>query len=97
MTGVAVAGWVLFVKGLDEETNEEQLHERLCDFGTVQNLKLNMDRRTGYVKGYALVEYASYEEAQAAVDELNGSAFMNGTLSADFAFVKTPTGGMDSR
>jgi RNA-binding protein 8A len=31
-----------------------------------------MDRKTGYAKGYALIEYESFEEADSAIKEMNG-------------------------
>lgn len=47
-----------------------------------------MDRKTGYLKGYALVEFASLSEAQKAANELNGSSFMGRVISVNFAFKK---------
>lgn len=57
-------GWVIFVSNLHEETSEEDLTEEFMEYGNVKNLYLNLDRRTGFVKGYALIEYDKKEEAQ---------------------------------
>lgn len=31
-----------------------------------------MDRKSGYAKGYVLIQYAAVEEADAAIAEMNG-------------------------
>lgn len=86
----SIEGWVLFVAGLHEECTEDDILDRFGDFGRVREIKVNLDHRTGYVKGYALVEFESYVEARAALETLNGSEFMDGRLAVDFAFVKAP-------
>jgi len=53
-------------------------------------LHVNLDRKTGYLKGYAMIEYELLAEAQKAIKKLNGEKFMNKVLTVDFAFKKPP-------
>ena len=46
----AVEGWVIFVTGLNEEVNEEDVEDKFNDFGKVREVRMNLDHRTGYVK-----------------------------------------------
>ena len=85
---LAVEGWVIFVSNLNEEVTEEEVEDKFADFDKVRDVRLNLDHRTGYVKGYALVEFGEYKEAVEAIGELDGKEWLGNRLNLDFCFIK---------
>ena len=86
----SVEGFVVFASGVHEEATDDDLYDVFADFGKVQALHVNLDRRTGYAKGYALVEYGELKEAEAAIRELDGTDVLGSTIRVGLAFSRGP-------
>lgn len=62
----------LYVGGLSYDTTEGTLKELFSEAGTVESATIIMDRMSGRSKGFGFVEMSSDEEAQKAIETLNG-------------------------
>src|SRR5438552_8809042 len=62
----------LFVGNLSFNTTENDLQDAFAAHGTVLEANLMMDRATGRPRGFGFVTMSTPEEAQAAINALNG-------------------------
>ena len=82
----AIEGWIVFVSGIHTEAQEDDVLDLFSEYGKVKNMHLNQDRRTGSIKGYALIEYEELDFARQAISHLNNKDYLGKRLSLDFAF-----------
>ena len=62
----------LYVGNLPYQVRDSDLEQAFGQFGSVTSAKVMMERDTGRSKGFGFVEMGSDEEAQAAINGLNG-------------------------
>src|SRR5689334_1052035 len=75
----------LFVGNLSFNITENDLEDAFAAHGTVVETNLMMDRATGRPRGFAFVTMASPEEAQKAIDALNGKELAGRALTVNIA------------
>jgi len=75
----------LFVGNLSFNTTENDLQDAFAAHGTVTEANLMMDRTTGQPRGFAFVTMGSPEEAQKAVEAMNGANLDGRTLTVNEA------------
>jgi cold-inducible RNA-binding protein len=89
----------LFVGNLSFNTTENDLQDAFAAHGTVTEANLVTDRMSGKPRGFAFVTMASPEEAQKAIDALNGASLDGRNLTVNIARPREEGGGggRDSR
>ncbi len=83
----------LYVGGLPYSVTEGTLREIFSAHGTVESATVIMDRMTSRSKGFGFVEMGSQEEAQAAIDKLNGTDLEGRNITVNEAKPREPRGG----
>ena len=85
----------LFVGNLSFDATENDLQDAFAAHGTVVETNLVTDRETGRARGFAFVTMSTPEEAQKAIDAMNGASLGGRALTVNIARPKEerPGGG----
>ncbi len=75
----------LFVGNLSFNTTETDLSDAFAAHGTVVEANLMMDRMSGRPRGFGFVTMSSADEAQKAIDALNGQQLDGRALTVNVA------------
>ena len=75
----------LFVGNLSFETTENDLQDAFAAFGAVAETNLMMDRATGRSRGFGFVTMSTPDEAQKAIEGLNGKELRGRTITVNVA------------
>jgi len=79
----------LYVGNLLLNVGENDLRNAFEQFGQVTEVRMIMDKFSGQSKGFGFVEMPSKDEAEKAINEMNGKEFMGRVLNVNEAKPKT--------
>jgi cold-inducible RNA-binding protein len=83
----------IFVGNLSYQTTQDELYAAFAQFGTVERVNIVTDRDTGQPRGFAFVEMADKQGADAAIAQLNGTEMNGRALNVNEARPKPAGGG----
>ena len=86
-------GRKLYVGNLPYQTDETALQTLFAQAGNVESVSVVRDMATGRARGFAFVEMGSDEEAEAAINQVNGVELGGRALTVNEARPKTSGGG----
>ncbi len=75
----------IYVGSLPYSATEDQLEEMFGQYGQVNSVDIISDRYTGQAKGFGFVEMANDDDAQKAIQALNGTQMQGRTLTVNEA------------
>ena len=75
----------VFIGSLPFSATEEELKDAFSKVGEVISVNIIQDRQTGRSKGFGFVEYATQEEAEAAIEMYNEKEFGGRTIFVNMA------------
>ena len=75
----------LYVGGLPYQTTEQDLIDLFTQVGQVTEVSIITDRDTGRSKGFGFVDMSNQQEAQTAIERLNGTLLGDRTITVNEA------------
>jgi RNA recognition motif-containing protein len=87
----------IYVGNLSYSTTDKSLEDAFAAFGAVRSASVVQDRETGRSRGFGFVEMDNAEEAQSAINSLNGTDLDGRTLTVNEARPRAGGGGGGGR
>jgi len=79
----------IYVGNLSRQTTEDDLRQAFEAFGQVESANIIKDKFSGESRGFGFVEMPSKDEAQKAIEEMNGKDLMGRAVNVNEARPKT--------
>ena len=83
----------IYVGNLPHKATEDEVRQAFAEFGEVAEVRLIVDKFSGESRGFGFVEMPSKDEAEKAIEEMNGKEFMERALNVNEARPKVDRGG----
>lgn len=80
----------VYVGNVNFRTTEDGLRDLFSSHGEVISVRMITDRDTGRYRGFSFVEMASEEQANSAVEALNGTELDGRPLKVNIAHERQP-------
>ena len=87
----------LYVGGLAYSVTDEQLRQLFSGHGKVESAKVITDKYTDRSRGFGFVEMSTQEEAEKAIQALNGSQHEGRSLTVNISKPREDRGGGGGR
>ena len=78
------------VTNLSEDTREADLQELFRPFGSITRIYVAFNRETGESRGFAFINFVTREDAQRAINKLDGYGYDNLILRVEVRFLRRP-------
>lgn len=83
----------LYVGNLSYDVNENELRDLFGSYGEIEDAVIIMDRDSGRSKGFGFVTLGDDQQAQQAIEDLNGKEHSGRTLTVNEARPRPDRGG----
>jgi RNA recognition motif-containing protein len=83
----------IYVGNLSYDVTEDELRQQFSAFGEVTSVSIPVDRDSGRSRGYGFVDMPKQEQAEAAIQALNGKSHHDRVLTVNEARPRAEVGG----
>jgi len=81
----------IYAGNLSYDLSEDQLKDLFAQHGEVLSVKIIMDQYTGRSKGFGFIEMNDNNEAETAIQQLDGTSVLDRTIKVNVAKPRNDT------